>query len=153
MFLFFGLIPSIPDIMYNKKLFPGTRHMITLHLEGTQNGMMLIILALLIPFLNLSGLTKIIYEISANAGAWFNVLPWFVGGLTGAVLKMAEGQLVGNLGAVPPENNTGITNLMTTMLVVCTIGDLVAWFIVFVALIQLALSEARKNEVESSKEK
>ena len=42
---------------------------------------------------------------------------------------------------------------MTTMLVVCTVGDLVAWFIVFVALIQLALSEARKNEVESSKEK
>lgn len=129
MFLFFGLIFSIPDIHYNKSLFPGTRNMYTLHVEATQNGIMLIVMGLLIPWLRLTKSVLMIYEIFAHIGAWFNVFPWLYGGIYGTVLKFGEGQVAGNhLASIPPDNDYHVGN-MVMMLQLCTVGDIVAWFI------------------------
>jgi hypothetical protein len=62
--------PCVPSIHFNKDIFPGTRQMMTLHLEATQNGIMLIAMALMMPWLNLSKSTTIIYEVASNLGAW-----------------------------------------------------------------------------------
>lgn len=134
MFLFFGLIPSIPDIHYNKSWFPGTRNMYTLHVEATQNGMMLILMSFLLPWLHLSKSLLIIFEISAHIGAWFNVFPWIYGAIYGTVLKFGEGQVAGNhLADVPPDNDYHVGN-MVIMLKLCTVGDIVAWSIAFCSL-------------------
>ncbi|KAI9032425.1 hypothetical protein DFJ74DRAFT_702019 [Hyaloraphidium curvatum] len=130
MFLAFGLVPSIPDVMYNKKAFPGTRHMLTLHLEATQNGMMLGLIALFEPWLGLGPRTTQVLEVASNVGAWFNVLPWLYGARTGAVVKLGEGQSAGNLGAPEPAENAKHASRMGAMLMACTLGDLVAWGII-----------------------
>ena len=55
--------------------------MYTLHVEATQNGLMLIAMAFLIPLLKLINFYRIVY-----VGAWFSVFSWIFGSLTGAVL-------------------------------------------------------------------
>jgi len=135
MFLFFGLIPSIPDIMYNRTLFPGGRHMYTLHVQATQNGIMIFVLALLLPYLHLSSFISFIFEVSINLGGWFNVIPWLYGAIHGTVLKMGEGQLVGNHLAIPPPDNEKQVDILVTGLKICVLGDVLAWVIVLVALL------------------
>ena len=128
--------------------------MISMHLEATQNGMMLIIMAMILPTLKLGSFTRIVYEISAHIGAWCNVLPWLYGGITGAVLKMpGHGQVYGNIGAVPPVNNQVHVGIMTTALIACTIGDVISWGIVLAALIQanIKVQNAQHAQAEKSK--
>jgi hypothetical protein len=141
MFLFFGLIPSFPPIHFNKDVFPGTRHMMTVHLEATQNGIMLIAMALIMPWLNLSNSTiLLVYEVAANLGAWFNVFPWIYAARTAAVLQFHpetfEGQVTGNKDAIPPENNDYHVSIIIPMLMICAISDVIAWTIALVALLQ-----------------
>lgn len=89
MFMFFGLIPALPPVHFNKALFPGTRHMYTLHIEATSNGIMLAAVALFLPWLDIKGREPKILEWAMNVGAWMNVLPWLYGARTGAVMKVA----------------------------------------------------------------
>lgn len=140
MFLFFGLIPSLPPIHFNKDVFPGTRHMMTLHLQATQNGIMLIVMALIMPWLNLSNrTTSLVYEVASNLGAWFNVVPWIYAARTAVVMQYHpetfEGQVSGNKDAVPPENNAYYVSIIVPMLQVCAVSDVIAWTIALVALL------------------
>eukprot|EP00697_Spironema_sp_BW2_P004859 gnl/Spiro4/16573_TR8921_c0_g1_i1.p1 gnl/Spiro4/16573_TR8921_c0_g1~~gnl/Spiro4/16573_TR8921_c0_g1_i1.p1 ORF type:complete len:166 (+),score=42.05 gnl/Spiro4/16573_TR8921_c0_g1_i1:47-544(+) len=145
MFLFFGLLPALPPLHFNKELFPGTRHMYTLHVEATQNGIMLFVLAFLLPYLELGALSRLVFEISANLGAWFNVFPWLYGALHGAVLKFGDGQQGGNHLATPPANNAQLAGAMETMLMLCALGDLIAWGIVVVVMAKRAVCGAYCN--------
>lgn len=111
---------------------------------------MLIVLALMMPWLQLGTVTKSIFEISSNLGAWFNVIPWVYGGLTGAVLHLGDGQRSGNWQADPPLNNDELKSVMESMLVLCTVGDFIAWAIVIAALLSRAIST--DGSVKSNKD-
>ena len=116
--------------------------MMTIHLEATQNGIMLIVLALIMPWLNLSNSTTtlLVYEVASNLGAWFNVIPWIYAARTAAVLQFHpetfEGQVSGNKDAVPPENNDYYVSIIVPMLQICAVSDVIAWTIALVALLQ-----------------
>lgn len=146
MFFFFGLIPSFPPVMFNKEMVPGTRHFYTLHVEATQNGIMLIVIALMLPYLRLNSLLKFILEVSINIGAWMNVIPWVYGGLTGAVLILGEGQRSGNYEANPPPNNDILAGNMGLMLMACGIGDVIGWIIVLIGCLGAAVGEKEQNK-------
>lgn len=132
-FLLFGLIPSLPPLHYSA-LFPGTRHMYTTHLQATQNGIMLLVVAMLAPWLQLSQRSTKIMEIGMHFGAWFNVIPWVYGGVTGAVLTFGKGQVGGNKDGDPPADNEKHAKRIQAMLAICTIGDLTGWGMVLYGL-------------------
>jgi hypothetical protein len=130
-----GLIPSIPPVHFNKQWFPSTRFMYTLHLQATQNGMMLMLMAIIGEYLQLSPFVFVVVEISANIGAWFNVLPWIYAAYTGAILNLSPNAVAVESGIPLPHNGDLVSNI-TIMLGLCTVGDIISWLILFVALVR-----------------
>jgi hypothetical protein len=120
--------------------------MITLHLEGTQNGMMLIIMGLILPLLKLSTWISLIYEFTANIGAWFNVIPWLFAAYTGAVVRMGEGQVCGGIGMTPPKDNDYYVSFIGPMLMSCALGDIVSWGIAVYSILYNLFSKSSSIE-------
>ncbi|KAJ3328695.1 hypothetical protein HDU76_009473 [Blyttiomyces sp. JEL0837] len=127
--------------------------MITLHLQSTQNGIMLLALTYLHPYLNLSKPISIIFEISSNLGAWLNVLPWVYAAMTGAVVKVGDGQILGNVNGVVPTDNVLFNERIGMMLMTCALGDILAWGIVFIVLFGKFVFGQNDAKTVSSKKK
>jgi hypothetical protein len=131
----FGLIFSIPDIAYNKKWFPSTRLMVTLHLEACANSAMLIGVGTMMPHLHYSSkVAQLIMESAMHLGAWMNVFPWLYGGITGAVTKNPSGSNQLQLDQEPPPNNDQLMGNIGKMLGLCVLGDVVGWSLVIYGL-------------------
>lgn len=144
-FLFFGLIPALPAVHFNKAIFPGTRHMYTLHLEATANGVMVIALGLLQPFLELSGVLGVVFEVMLYMGVWFNIVPWVIGARNSVVLKLGEGQVGLDPRMVPGPHNEFYVSLIGTMLTLCGVGIITAWAITLFALLRRYFAEPVKS--------
>ena len=135
MMLPFGLVVAMPQIHYNKRLFPSTRLMTTLHLEATQNSLMLAVVGLMLPFVKLSDTLLLVLETSLNVGAWMNVLPWLYGGYTGAVMPYIEGSLSDQRNQTVPKNNEVLVGRIQSCLMTCGLGDTIAWSLVAFGLV------------------
>jgi hypothetical protein len=147
MFLFFGLIVALPQIHYNRDLFPGTWHMYVWHMEAIQNGLMLMIVALVIPFLELSIMPLTAMEVLIHIGAWFNVFPWIYGARTGAIFVMHEFARSQPPEGVPkPENNEELVGAIVVMLTICALSDILGFGLLLYGLVN-------KMMMGSSKEK
>ena len=148
MFLFFGLFLAMPDIAYNETWFPGGWHIYTLHVEATQNGIMLWIVALMLPFLAVKNKwLLLVLEASVNVGAWMNVLPWLYGARTGALLRMGKWQRSAPPTSVEtPENNEELCANMGLMLMLCALGDILAFGIVLVGLLKNMMSGGKAKQ-------
>lgn len=130
-----GLVFALPPIHYNQALFPNTRSMFTLHVEATQNGIMLIALAYISTVIQLrSTPVRLLFEFASNLGAWMNVIPWLFAGITGCVVNFGPGT-VAVTDLVPPANNAQLMGVVTLMLMLCGLGDLIAWTIVIINLL------------------
>jgi len=127
---FVGLVLSIPELYFDRDIFPGTWHCYTLHVQAIVNGMMLMIVALLLPLIGLNSFFHGFLEVAINVGAWFNVIPWFYGARTGAVLVMgAFHRSAPPSSVMPPLNNDFYVETMV-------VGDIVGFAIIIAALCQ-----------------
>jgi hypothetical protein len=134
MFLVFGLIFAAPPLYENTALFPNTRLMKTLHLEGTQNGLMLVCLGYLSTLVKMGPTLSLTFELSAHVGAWMNVIPWLYGAYRGidASSISATNSMASSM-AIRPDNDELMSHIVV-MLVLCMVGDIIAWGIVTVKL-------------------
>mmetsp|Transcript_24615 Transcript_24615/g.38373 ORF Transcript_24615/g.38373 Transcript_24615/m.38373 type:complete len:162 (-) Transcript_24615:55-540(-) len=135
--MFMSLVLSIPPVYDNRDIFPGARHMFTLHIEGCFNSLMLFAVGFVLPFLTqTSSFTFVILEITIQLGAWLNVTPWLYGGLTGAVIpNTKEWVTKASNYDNPPPNNDFHVQVIVGQLMVLTICDLIAWLIIIVGLL------------------
>jgi hypothetical protein len=78
-----GLLFAMPPVHFNQALFPNTRAMYTLHIEATQNGIMLIVMGFLSQITTMSPAVAFVFEVCAHLGAWTNIVPWLYIGVTG----------------------------------------------------------------------
>lgn len=113
---------------------------------------MLLVMAWLLPILQISTTTTAVYEITAHLGAWCNVLPWAYGGVTGAVMKKeSPAQRGGNWQFEPPADNDKHVAVIVAMLATCALTDIVAWAIVLVALTRRALGGSGGSGVKKGR--
>ena len=135
-----GLVFALPPFYAT---FPGTRYMLTLHLEATQNALMLFAAAYLLQYARLPVALVRVVEVCLHVGAWCNVLPWLLLGYTGAVLDSSILPVTSTqITHTPPANNAELAQVAFAMLVVCATNVIAAWTLLLLGLARPRLAAA-----------
>jgi hypothetical protein len=147
-----GLVFALPPVHFNQSLFPNTRAMYTLHIEATQNGIMLVVMAFLSDICSFSPLLALILEFAAHTAAWMNIIPWLYIGFNGIVFDLRPGSVsmfsIGQaaLNLKPLANNAELSANVALMLGACGVGAILSWSILLYGLLKVYFRSPKANK-------